>query len=87
MISSHPYKLWPLHVKVFTMEASKAWNEALTKADASTLPRGFTLVNEFEGVDGKSGEVGSGRRGPIDVTDGESTPKFHPSRQKAASSD
>lgn len=67
MISSHPYNLWPLHVKLFTDEASKVWDQSVTDVE---LPKGFTCVREYEGVDGKSGKVGSGRRGPIDVTDG-----------------
>lgn len=35
------------------------------------LPPGFTCSVELEGVDGKSGHHGSGRRGPIAVDDGE----------------
>ena len=34
------------------------------------LPLGMTSTEEYEGVDGKSGSPGSGRVGPIDVTDG-----------------
>ena len=34
------------------------------------LPSGMTFTEEYEGVDGKSGLLGSGRIGPIDVTDG-----------------
>ena len=70
MLSTHPYNLWPLHVKLFTAEASSAWNEAMKDVDLPPLPRGFTCIQEFEGVDGKSGNAGSGRSGPIDVTDG-----------------
>lgn len=65
MLSSHPYNLWPLHVKFFTHEANKVWNQEL-----GDLPTGLTCVTELEGVDGKSGLVGSGRVGPVDVTDG-----------------
>jgi structure-specific endonuclease subunit SLX1 len=78
MMSMHPYKLWPLHVKLFTEEASNAWNDAQTKLEVSILPPGCTVVAEFEGVDGKSGNIGTGRQGPIDVTDGE-YPDFIPS--------
>lgn len=34
------------------------------------LPPGMTFTEEYEGVNGKSGLPGSGRVGPIDVTDG-----------------
>ncbi|KAJ4000609.1 hypothetical protein F5050DRAFT_1803950 [Lentinula boryana] len=82
MISIHPYNLWPLHVKVFTPQAMKIWQEFTNvrkvtkgkgkqKADADgsiTLPRGFTHTVELEGVDGKSAG-GSGRTEPIDVQD------------------
>jgi len=34
------------------------------------LPTGFTCTLELKGVDGKSGHVGSGRRGPISVNNG-----------------
>jgi hypothetical protein len=70
MLSCHPYNNWPLHVKLFTDEAVKAWNDAAKSPSASKLPTGLTLTVEIEGVDGKSGQMGSGRRGPIDVTDG-----------------
>ncbi|EPQ51778.1 hypothetical protein GLOTRDRAFT_80778, partial [Gloeophyllum trabeum ATCC 11539] len=71
MLASHPYSSWPLHVKLFTEEAAKAWNEVSRKIDANglPLPRGFTHATELEGVDGKSGLKGTGRTGPIDVTD------------------
>ncbi|KAJ3988878.1 hypothetical protein F5890DRAFT_265375 [Lentinula detonsa] len=82
MISIHPYNLWPLHVKVFTPQALKIWQEfsnvkkatkgkGKQKADAVgsiTLPRGFTHSVELEGVDGKLAG-GSGRTEPIDVQD------------------
>jgi structure-specific endonuclease subunit SLX1 len=71
MISSHPYSSWPLHVKLFTSDAVKGWQDA-TKAVGESAPllKGFTVTTELEGVDGKSGEPGSGRKGPIEVTDG-----------------
>ena len=71
MITSHPYNSWPLHVKFFTEEARKAWQDA-GKVVTTPLPQGFTTVVELEGVDGKSGNVGSGRKGPILVADGAS---------------
>lgn len=70
MICTPPYNGWPLHVKIFTQEAAKAWDKAGTVAPP--LPPGFTYTTEFEGVDGKNGVAGSGRAGPIDVTDSES---------------
>ncbi|KAI0089436.1 hypothetical protein BDY19DRAFT_103460 [Irpex rosettiformis] len=66
MVVSHPYNTWPLRVKLFTKEAHEHW-EAISKF--VTLPPGFTFSVETEGVDGRSGETGSGRVGPIDVTD------------------
>jgi len=70
MITSYPYSNWPLHVKLFTTEAVKAW-EGSGRTNAH-LPMGFTCAIELEGVDGKKADVnvGSGRRGPIDVSDG-----------------
>ena len=69
MITSHPYNLWPLHVKLFTAEAEKFWG-MLAKAPAyRVLPRGLTASVELEGVDGQSGSRGSGRTGPVDVAD------------------
>jgi structure-specific endonuclease subunit SLX1 len=69
MICSHPYNTWPLHVKLFTREAVKHW-EAAGSSSSIPLPLGFTSQIELEGVDGKSGLTGSGRKGPIDITDG-----------------
>ena len=71
MLSSRPYSNWPLHVNLFTSDAVKGWQDA-TKAvgESAPLPKGFTITTELEGVDGKSGEPGSGRKGPIEVTDG-----------------
>jgi len=67
MLATHPYTIWPLHVKLFTPEALKAWTKACQ--DRPPLALGFTLCVELEGVDGKRDDVGSGREGPIDVTD------------------
>jgi hypothetical protein len=67
MISTHPYNTWPLCVKLFADEAVKAWKEA----SPFPLPLAFTCTTELEGVDGKSGKVGSGRLGPINITDGD----------------
>ncbi|THV06733.1 hypothetical protein K435DRAFT_960334 [Dendrothele bispora CBS 962.96] len=80
MITHHPYDTWPLHVKIFTPEAEKCWNglDALShlsgvkrgmKVASPPLPRGFKWTVELEGVDGKSGKVGSGRKGPLEVKD------------------
>jgi len=84
MLESHPYKLWPLHVKLFTEQAAKAWNEAETKLE-ELLP-GSTVVTELEGVDGKSGKTGSGRQGPIDVTDAAFIARYIPKHSKIAES-
>src|SRR5258706_6139155 len=74
MITSYPYSNWPLHVKLFNTEAVKAWEES-GRANAH-LPMGFTSTIELEGVDGKKADVnvGSGRRGPIDISDGKLEP-------------
>ncbi|KAI1786373.1 hypothetical protein LXA43DRAFT_59068 [Ganoderma leucocontextum] len=69
MVSSHPYNTWPLSVKLFTEEAEKAWVNAGKATEMPTLPVGVKVVTELEGVDGKSGKPGSGRTGPIDVSD------------------
>jgi hypothetical protein len=71
MISNHPYNTWPLHVKLFTEEAVKGWQDANKDVVMLPLPLGFTCSIELEGVDGQSGRVGSGRRGPISVQDGD----------------
>lgn len=67
MVTAHPYNMWPLHVKFFTSMSKKAWDEAIV---SQPLPAGMTFTEEYEGVDGKSGVLGSGRAGPIDTTDG-----------------
>ena len=67
MLSTHPYTFWPLHVKLFTPEAVKGWVAACK--NPTPLPPGFTCCVELEGVDGKRDDVGSGRTGPMDVTD------------------
>ncbi|KAI4517049.1 hypothetical protein K525DRAFT_290238 [Schizophyllum commune Loenen D] len=76
MITSHPYNLWPLHVRLFTAEAEKFWG-MLAKAPAyRALPRGLTASVELEGVDGQSGSRGSGRTGPVDVADTHFTSQY-----------
>lgn len=67
MVTAHPYNMWPLHIKFFTSTSKKAWDGVTV---SQPLPAGMTLTEEYEGVDGKSGLPGSGRAGPIDVTDG-----------------
>lgn len=71
MVCSHPYNTWPLHVKLFTDEAVKAWSEPAKNSTFLPLPPGLTVLTELEGVDGKSGKAGTGRVGPINVTDGQ----------------
>ncbi|KAJ7497074.1 hypothetical protein FB451DRAFT_1209980 [Mycena latifolia] len=68
MISVHPWSTWPLHVKLFTGAAVTGWKNADDRT-MPPLPLGFTCAIELEGVDGKSGQVGSGRQGPISVDD------------------
>jgi hypothetical protein len=68
MINTPPYNSWPLHVKLFHPDAVKGWNAA--EIIVPDMPQGFTFSVELEGVDGKSGDYGSGRKGPIDVKDG-----------------
>ena len=70
MVSSHPYNTWPLNVKIFTEEAEKAWLNAGKVPEMPPLPLGVNIVTELEGVDCQSGKLGSGRTGPIDVSDG-----------------
>ena len=70
MIGTFPFSTWPLHVKLFTDEAVKLWESLDKDAALAPLPSGLTVNIELEGVDGKSGMLGSGRSGPIDVTDG-----------------
>jgi len=69
MLTLSPWNAWPLRVRLYTSEALKLWNES--DQSSPPLPLGFTHTVELEGVDGKSGEMGSGRSGPIEVTDGE----------------
>jgi structure-specific endonuclease subunit SLX1 len=70
LISRPPFNTWPLHVKLFTHEAEQYWKDSATTDTTSPLPPGFTCTLELEGVDGKSGLVGSGRQGPISIDDG-----------------
>lgn len=70
MLASHPYYTWPLRVTLFTEEAHKHWADA---SQSGAFPPGFTSSVELEGVNGISGETGSGRAAPIDVTDRAST--------------
>ncbi|KAG8891987.1 Slx4p interacting protein, partial [Tulasnella sp. 403] len=67
MLTISPWNTWPLRVKIYSDEAAKLW--AAVDVDAPELPEGCSVSYEFEGVDGKSGQRGSGRTGPIDVTD------------------
>ena len=71
MIARHPFNTWPLHVKLFTEEAVKIWVAASAAKHAPAMPPGFICSIELEGVDGKSGLRGSGRKGPIAVKDGQ----------------
>ncbi|EIM87447.1 uncharacterized protein STEHIDRAFT_139121 [Stereum hirsutum FP-91666 SS1] len=74
MLSYHPYNVWPLHVKIFTEEAEKIWEDVSKAADVKfPLPRGFTYCIEYEGVDGKSGKTNTERIGPVDVSDDQFT--------------
>jgi structure-specific endonuclease subunit SLX1 len=74
MLPIAPYNTWPLHVKLFTEEAKKLWDEVQQPGLDTPLPRGFTYSMEYEGVDGKSpvtaAQSSKPRTGPIDVKDG-----------------
>ncbi|KAF8160925.1 hypothetical protein B0H34DRAFT_358137 [Crassisporium funariophilum] len=76
MIAKHPFNTWPLHIKFFTEEAVQNWNATSSSNVAFPLPPGLTVGVELEGVDGKSGHPGSGRQGPIIVTDEEFTSAY-----------
>lgn len=80
MLSSHPYNIWPLHVKIFTADAMRHWGDAARSTPP--LPSGLTVEIELEGVDGKSGKPGTGRTGAIDVTDDAFT-KAHLAKHKS----
>ena len=79
MLSLPPYSSWPLHVKLFHIDAVRGWNKAATIVPNAHLPTGLTVSIEFEGVDGKgtlptardvvSGRSTSLRITPIDVKD------------------
>ena len=69
MVTNPPYTSWALHAKLFTAEAVKLWDSLNKDPSVPPLPRGFTTQVELEGVDGKSGVPGSGRTGPLDVSD------------------
>jgi structure-specific endonuclease subunit SLX1 len=80
MLSLPPYSSWPLHMKLFHVDAVRAWNEAAEVVPNAHLPVGLTVSVELEGVDGK-GTPGSSavtskpprgaRTTPIDVKDRE----------------
>ncbi|EUC61342.1 GIY-YIG-SLX1 domain protein [Rhizoctonia solani AG-3 Rhs1AP] len=75
MLSIPPYNTWPLHVKIFSEEAKRLWDEVQKIETNEALPDGFTLSVEFEGVDGKAAvpvsRRSNARSGPIDVNDTE----------------
>lgn len=70
MVASHPYSLWPLHVKLFSATAVSNWKSACKELVSTLpLPPGCTESVELEGVDGKAGYDDAARSGPIDVKD------------------
>ncbi|QRV84899.1 structure-specific endonuclease subunit SLX1 [Ceratobasidium sp. AG-Ba] len=77
MLPLAPYNTWPLHVKIFTEEAKKLWDQVQQPGLDTPLPRGFTYTVEYEGVDGKASiprsEKQPVRTGPIDVKDAKFT--------------
>ena len=78
MLALHPFNNWPLRVKLFTENAIKGWQGSCKDLDAKfPLPLGFQFTTELEGVDGKSGNFGSGRKGKLDVTDSACLTKLH----------
>jgi hypothetical protein len=84
MIRTPPFSFWPLHVKLFTEEASDIWQSTIARNTASSnlspadyFPPGFSWSIELEGVDGRSGHPqGSGRTAPLDVKDGPFSPSL-----------
>jgi structure-specific endonuclease subunit SLX1 len=78
MLASPPYNSWPLHVKIFNIDAVREWSSAANSIPDSALPLGLTVSVELEGVDGKGtrpivgakGLPRKTRNGPIDVKDG-----------------
>lgn len=56
-------------MKLYSKEVARLWEKLVDSSQS--LPKGVEVSSEMEGVDGKSGLVGSGRTGPIDVTDSE----------------
>ncbi|KAG8943296.1 Slx4p interacting protein [Tulasnella sp. 424] len=71
MLSVPPWNTWPLRVKLYSKEVARLWEKLVDSSQS--LPKGVEVSSEMEGVDGKNGLVGSGRTGPIDVTDREFT--------------
>ncbi|RXW15426.1 hypothetical protein EST38_g10431 [Candolleomyces aberdarensis] len=77
MIRTPPFSFWPLHVKLFTEEATDIWQSTVARNTANSsqtpadyFPPGFSQSVELEGVDGRSGHpLGSGRTAPLDVKD------------------
>ncbi|CAE6536951.1 unnamed protein product [Rhizoctonia solani] len=69
MLPIPPYSTWPLHVKIFTEEAKRLWDEVQEIETNQPLPEGLTVSVEFEGVDGTTAVPTSARAGPIDVKD------------------
>ncbi|KAJ1301119.1 hypothetical protein OPQ81_003532 [Rhizoctonia solani] len=73
MLSISPYNTWPLHVKIFTEEAKRLWDEIQPIKTIQALPMGLTVSFEFEGVDGKAPTTiprrPNARTGPIEVKD------------------
>lgn len=53
-------------MKLYSADVVKLWERSKIQ-----LPDGVTVTQELEGVNGQSGSIGSGRTGPIDVTDSE----------------
>ncbi|CAK5281430.1 unnamed protein product [Mycena citricolor] len=76
MLSMHPWSMWPLHIKLFTEAAFKGWKTVNEKGNPPPLPPGFTSCVELEGVDGRSGRVGSGRQEPLSVDDAQFTSAY-----------
>jgi structure-specific endonuclease subunit SLX1 len=87
MLSLPPYSSWPLHVKLFHVDAVREWSNAAAIVPNARLPTGLTVSVELEGVDGTSARPslggalsvssGSARTTPIDVKDSEYTiPEF-----------
>lgn len=50
MLSTHPYTTWPLHVKLFTVDALRAWIAADTSTDEKSHAKSFNSLTKSEAL-------------------------------------